>query len=75
MKQMFKITEVAVVPKEKPWFVDVYEYERGWGNKLDDTYEFPTKEEADEYVAKTNARNKPGPAPDWYMMAYPPYQK
>lgn len=72
MKQIFKITEV---PKEKPWFVDVYEYERGWGNKLDDTYEFPTKEEADAYVASTNARNQPGPAPDWYMMAYPAYQK
>jgi hypothetical protein len=72
---MYKITEMVLTPKEKPWFVDVYEYERGWGCKLDETCEFATKEEADAYVKKTNDKNPVGPTPDWYMMAYPPYQK
>ena len=46
------------------------EYERGWGAKVDEVKEFPTRAEAvafaDEYNRKYN--NEPT-APDWYIRA------
>lgn len=49
--------------------VNVYEYERGWGSRLDDTIEFPTKEAAKAYVKNFNASNVEDVVPDWYMIA------
>lgn len=47
----------------------LWEYERGWGSRLDDTLYFNTKEEALAYAAKFNAKNTAATAPDWYMVA------
>lgn len=48
--------------------VIVMESERGWGQKRF-YQDFDTVEEAAKYRDNINAQNKPGPAPDWYMVA------
>lgn len=52
----------------------IVEYERGWGSRVDETKEFPTREERDAFVRDYNAKHikplKPGErVPDWYMVA------
>lgn len=47
----------------------LWEYERGWGSRLDDTLYFDTKEEAVAYAVQFNAKNTAKSAPDWYMVA------
>jgi len=50
--------------------VYIIESERGWGQKIDETKEFDTHEEAEKYVREYNQKHNPvGPAPDWYMYA------
>jgi hypothetical protein len=44
------------------------ESEAGWGQRRE--YElFDTFEEAASYRDRINSFNKPGPAPEWYMIA------
>ena len=47
----------------------IYEFERGWGNRLDETKEFDSKEERDTFVEEYNSRNTETVVPDWYMTA------
>lgn len=53
----------------------VIESEAGWGSKIDETLEFDTKEERDQWVNDYNAKynpdmGKPGHrTPAWYMIA------
>lgn len=50
--------------------VDIVEYERGWGSKIEDIKYFDNEIEAKKYVDDYNTKyNPPGPAPDWYMIA------
>lgn len=49
--------------------VEIIESERGWGQKVDETKEFETLEEAESFVKEYNAENKWSSAPDWYMYA------
>lgn len=57
----------------KPWRVDIYESERGWGGRVDESLYFDTFEEADKYKTDYNDKhNPPGPVPDWYMVALDP---
>jgi hypothetical protein len=49
--------------------VDVYEYERGWGSKVDFTEWFPSREKAVAYATKFNSKNTETVVPDWYMVA------
>ena len=52
--------------------VDIWEHERGWGQRVDETREFGTEMEAKEFVRMYNASNEPavnGVAPDWFMIA------
>lgn len=49
--------------------ITVVESERGWGRDSW-TEEFDTPEEAQKRIDEINGRNKPGPAPDYYMQAY-----
>lgn len=56
------------------WRVDIMEYERGWGSRLDETKYFDNKPEADAFVKKFNSRNIQPTAPDWYMVAQGPYK-
>lgn len=54
------------------WLVDVFEYERGWGSRLDETRKFTTYEKAKAFVRKFNAQNNEPTVPDWYMVAREP---
>jgi hypothetical protein len=45
------------------------EYERGWGQKVDETIYFDNEAEARKYCEDFNARNTEAVAPDWYMRA------
>lgn len=50
--------------------VDIKEYERGWGSRVDETLYFDNEAEAKQYAEDYNRKhNPPGPAPDWYMIA------
>lgn len=55
-----------------PFAVDLYESERGWGAKIDDTIYFNTIEAADAYRAHFNKDNNEEVVPDWYMVALEP---
>lgn len=48
--------------------ITVIERERGWGGDSW-TEEFDTPEKAQERIDEINRRNKPGPAPDYYIQA------
>ena len=50
--------------------VVLMEYERGWGAKVDEVKYFDNEPEAIKYCNDFNSKNPPGPAPDWYMVAY-----
>lgn len=56
---------------EKPtaYRVDVIEYERGWGSKVDGVLYFDNKDEAVKYCEDFNARYYDNEVPDWYMIA------
>lgn len=51
--------------------VDIIESERGWGQKVDESFWFDTQEEAETYCREYNRKNNPplDEAPDWYMYA------
>lgn len=49
--------------------VNIYEFERGWGNHLDEVKEFDTEEEALAFVQEFNRVNDKPYVPDWYMVA------
>lgn len=54
----------------KRFLVDIFEYEKGWGSRLDERLSFNSKEEAEQFVLDYNSRyNPPGRAPNWYMFA------
>ena len=65
-------TDKTKVPRPR-WRVDMLESERGWGQKIDESLYFKTKEEADSYVKDYNEKhnNKPE-VPDWYIKACSP---
>jgi hypothetical protein len=56
----------------KRWKVNIIESERGWGQRVDETKVFDTKEQADSFVAEFNAQNNKPTVPDWYMYADTP---
>ena len=49
--------------------VDIWEYERGWGSRIDETKEFQTMEAAEDFIKEFNAENTELTVPDWYMVA------
>ncbi len=60
---------MARIDRPVGYRVDLIEYERGWGSKVDDTLYFDNEEEAREYVRSFNAKNTATTVPDWYMIA------
>ena len=60
---------MARIDRPVGYRVDLIEYERGWGSKVDETLYFDNEAEAREYVTKFNARNTETRVPDWYMIA------
>ncbi len=49
--------------------VNIWEYERGWGSKVEDVLEFDTLEEAQTFIKDYNSKNTLDVVPDWYMTA------
>lgn len=49
--------------------VEIREYERGWGSKVDEVKEFDTPEQARDFCLEFNAKNDNPVVPDWYMVA------
>ena len=60
---------MAMIQRPVGYRVDLIEYERGWGSKVDETLYFDNEDEAREYVKTFNARNTATTVPDWYMIA------
>ena len=60
---------MAQINKPIAYQVDLVEYERGYGSRLDESLYFDNEEEARNYVQTFNARNTERTAPDWYMVA------
>lgn len=59
--------------EQEKFKVNIMEYERGWGSKVDETKEFDTIEEADTFVEEYNSKNTAKEVPDWYMVAQKAY--
>jgi hypothetical protein len=57
------------ITKPVGYRVDLIEYERGWGSKIDETLYFDNEEEARKYCEDFNAKNTATTVPDWYMVA------
>lgn len=55
--------------KEIKYTAVLLEYERGWGQRVDEVREFDTEAERDKFIRKFNAKNNLPVAPDWYMIA------
>jgi len=49
----------------------IVESERGWGQRVDEEKEFPTREEAEAFCRDYNGKHNPPKeqTPDWYMYA------
>ena len=57
------------ISKPVGYRVDLIEYERGWGSKIDETIYFDNEAEARKYCEDFNAKNTAKTVPDWYMIA------
>ena len=60
---------MARIEKPTAFRVDLIEYERGWGSKIDETLYFDNEAEARKYAADFNAKNTSTTVPYWYMTA------
>lgn len=61
---------MAQIKNLKAYRVDIVEYERGWGSKIDETLYFDNESEAREYAKEYNNKyNTSNTVPDWYMVA------
>ena len=60
---------MAQITKPVGYRVDLIEYERGWGSKLEETRYFDNEAEARAYVKHFNSKNTETTVPDWYMTA------
>lgn len=52
--------------------VEIWESERGWGQRLDEVKEFDDAQKAFDFVREFNSHNTAPEAPDWYMFAKKP---
>lgn len=60
------------IKKPNPAYkVQILEYERGWGSKIDEEIFFDNELEAIQWVVDYNKKyNTATSAPDWYMVAH-----
>jgi len=58
----------------KGWKVVVWEFERGWGRRVDfvERFEVDDYDKAKKFSDDFNAKNTEPTAPDWYMQASVP---
>ena len=55
------------------WCVDMLESEAGWGSKIDGSFYFTSREEANRFVHEYNKKFNSGTTTQsWYMMAMSP---
>lgn len=52
--------------------VEIWEFERGWGRRLEGVHYFDALVDARSFQDRFNARNTEASAPDWYMQADDP---
>jgi len=57
------------ITKPVGYRVDLIEYERGQGSKIDETIYFDNEAEARKYCEDFNSKNTAKEVPDWYMIA------
>lgn len=61
------------MPDKTFYRVDIFESERGWGSRIDESIYFTKKGEAEQYVKDYNDKyNTASSTPDWYMSAQSP---
>jgi hypothetical protein len=60
---------MAQIPRPIAYRVDIVEYKRGWGSKIDETLYFDNEAEARKVCDDFNAGNTATTVPDWYMVA------
>lgn len=60
---------MAQVSRTATYRVDIMEFERGWGSRVDEILYFDNEAEALRYVTTFNAVNTVPTAPDWHMVA------
>lgn len=60
---------MAEVKLESRYKVEILEYERGWGSKVDEIKYFDNEPEAKNFVNDFNSKNIDEVIPDWYMVA------
>ena len=60
-------------PSSKIWCVDVYEHERGWGQRLEDHFKFPSEAAAAKYASEANFRFREQGDDECFALAHPPY--
>ena len=60
---------MAQIPKPVAHRVELIEFERGWGSKVEYVLYFDNKDEAEKYCLDFNAKNTAKEVPDWYMIA------
>ena len=60
---------MARINKPTAFRVDLIEYERGWGSKIDETIYFDNEVEALQYTKEFNSKNNDVEVTDWYMIA------
>lgn len=60
---------MARIEKPVAYRVDIMEYDRGWGSKLDETIYFDSEDAALTYCDEFNSMNTSKTVPDWYMVA------
>jgi hypothetical protein len=57
------------------YFVNIMEYEAGWGSRLDEQKLFgEDKAAAEAFVKEFNKGNNSPTTPDWYMVAQGPFK-
>ena len=55
--------------KEVKYTVDIIESEEGWGSRFDETLEFDTEKDRDEFIKEYNKTLTSKKTPSWYMYA------
>ena len=62
-------------PKPEVWCVDVYEHEKGWGQRLEDHHTFTSLAQAESFWQQANAQFALHGDAECYALAHPPYRK
>lgn len=65
---------MEIISSRKTYYVDIMEYEAGWGSRLDERRAFLSKKKAKRFADDFNSKNTSKTVPSWYMTASEPYE-